>query len=367
MAQLFHGNCIEEMKQIDDRSVDLIFCDLPYGQTSCAWDNKIDLQGMWKEFMRIKKFTTPIFFTTTTKFGVELINNAPKDCPFRYDLVWCKSAPCGHLLAKKMPMRKHEMLYVFYERLPLYDISSHKHKFIKECKGRKGKIYEDGKDEDVSDSYKYTPPLPTSLIKEDDEGVKKVMRKNTTYGNVMSHEIKGRKKGESRYEPPLPTSLIKEEKVNGIYGDLPTTDNYGESIGMKKSDKHKVQYEPPLPTSLIKEEAYIPPQMRKSTRSPNSCYGELKYECKNQTYEPPLPNSLLEIKSEKSKHSTQKPVALMEWILKYYSKEGDIVLDPTMGSGSTGVSCKNMNRNFIGIEMDDEIYETACERVWGDE
>ena len=48
MAQLFHGNCIEEMKQIDDRSVDLIFCDLPYGQTTCAWDNKIDLQGMWK-------------------------------------------------------------------------------------------------------------------------------------------------------------------------------------------------------------------------------------------------------------------------------------------------------------------------------
>ena len=205
------------------------------------------------------------------------------------------------------------------------------------------------------------------MIKEEDDGVKKVMRKTTTYGNVMSHEIKGRKKGESRYEPPLPTSLIKEEKVNGIYGDLPTTDNYGESIGMKKSDKHKVQYEPPLPTSLIKEEAYIPPQMRKSTRSPNSCYGELKYECKNQTYEPPLPNSLLEIKSEKSKHSTQKPVALMEWILKYYSKEGDTVLDPTMGSGSTGVSCKNMNRNFIGIEMDDEIYETACERVWGDE
>ena len=279
MAQLLHGNCIEEMKQLDDRSVDLIFCDLPYGQTSCAWDNKIDLQGMWKEFMRIKKFTTPIFFTTTTKFGVELINNAPKDCPFRYDLVWCKSAPCGHLLAKKMPMRKHEMLYVFYERLPLYDISSHKHKFIKECKGRKGKIYEDG-EEDVSDSYKYTPPLPTSLIK---------------------------------------------------------------------------------------EEAYVPPQMRKSTRSANSCYGELKYETKNQTYEPPLPNSLLEIKSEKSKHSTQKPVALREWILKYYSKEGDTVLDPTCGSGSTGVACKNMNRNFIGIEMDDEIYETACERVWGDE
>ena len=60
-------------------------------------------------------------------------------------------------------------------------------------------------------------------------------------------------------------------------------------------------------------------------------------------YEPPLPTSMLEIKSTRGKHSTEKPVALMEWILKYYSKEGDTILDPTMGSGSTGIACKNMN------------------------
>ena len=395
MAQLLHGNCIEEMKQLENRSVDLIFCDLPYATKSysavnCKWNTPIDLDAMWKEFMRIKKFTTPIFMTCNTKFGVDLINSAPKDCPFRYDLVWCKSSPCGHLLAKKMPMRKHEMVYVFYERLPLYDISSHKHKFLKEEKqestgvvkeeyeGNYGKLQtpdyvknnitrnklrrEYKKNGDTESTY--DPPLPTSLIKEEEEdsGIKKVMRKNTTYGNVMSYEIKERKNGEPRYDPPLPTSLIKEEhdnvcgwdtsknidnrpsndrtsayepplptslikeeeKVNGIYGELPTTDNYGESIGMKKADKHKVQYEPALPTSL------------------------------------------LEIKSSRGKHSTEKPVALMEWILKYYSKEGDVVLDPTMGSGSTGVSCKNMNRNFIGIEMDDEIYEGACARIWGE-
>ena len=71
----------------------------------------------------------------------------------------------------------------------------------------------------------------------------------------------------------------------------------------------------------------------------------------------------MEIKSEKGKHSTQKPVALMEWILKYYSKENDIVLDPTMGSGSTGQACKNMNRRFIGIEMDKDIFDVAFERL----
>ena len=80
-------------------------------------------------------------------------------------------------------------------------------------------------------------------------------------------------------------------------------------------------------------------------------------------YDPPLPNSMLEIKSTRGKHSTEKPVALMEWVFKYYSKEGDVVLDPTMGSGSTGVACKNMNRNFIGIEMDEEIFKVAESRL----
>jgi site-specific DNA-methyltransferase (adenine-specific) len=86
---------------------------------------------------------------------------------------------------------------------------------------------------------------------------------------------------------------------------------------------------------------------------------------KGDKYDPPLPNSMLEIKSTRGKHSTEKPVALMEWVLKYYSREGDTILDPTMGSGSTGVACKNMNRNFIGIEKDPEIYEVAVNRIEG--
>ena len=115
MSLLFHGDCLEEMKNIDDNSVDLIFCDLPYGQISCEWDKKINLNDFWIQIMRIKKLNTPIFFTTTTKFGVDLITSAPKKCPFRYDLVWIKSSAAGFLSAKKMPMRKHEMVYCFYE------------------------------------------------------------------------------------------------------------------------------------------------------------------------------------------------------------------------------------------------------------
>ena len=301
MSILLHGDCLELMKTLDDESVDLIFCDLPYvdskgkGQTSCHWNQSaIDLDKFWIEIMRIKKLHTPIFMTTTTKFGVELINSAPKKCHFRYDLVWVKSAPAGFLSAKKMPMRKHEMIYVFYEKLPFYDLSSHTHKFIKEETGG-------------------------ATGEENYETCDKPERK-TMYGNLKIFEPKRR--SDPRYEPPLPVSIVKEDTggATGITDDCYNMD-----------ERHK--------------------------------NGKMKDMRKTTGYDPPLPVSMLEIKSTRGKHSTEKPVALMSWILKYYSKEGDVVLDPTMGSGSTGIACKNMNRNFIGIEMDAEIYEVAFNRI----
>ena len=319
--KLLNGDCLDLMKDIDDNSIDLIFCDLPYGQTSCKWDCKIDLDKFWIEVMRIKKLNTPIFFTTTTKFGVELINSAPKKCYFRYDIVWVKSAPVGFLSAKKMPLRKHEMVYVFYEKLPYYDLSSHKHKFLKENTpmGDKPDMYgrlwnKEGKPYVKEKQHsQYDPPLPTSIVKEElDE---KYKNKGGLYSNVSRN---GLLKAEPHYDPPLPTTIVKEENNNHIKdGQI-----YNGGKGMKViSDGKGKQYDPPLPTTM------------------------------------------LEIKSTKGKHSTEKPVALMEWILKYYSKEGDTILDPTMGSGSTGVACKNMNRNFIGIELDKDIFEIATNRI----
>jgi len=263
--ELYNQDCLEKMKDLSDNSIDLLFCDLPYGQTGCKWDSLIDLDLFWKEVNRVCKINCPMFFTCSTKFGVSLINSNPKN--FRYDLIWVKSSPCGFLLAKKMPIRKHEMVYVFYRKLPLYDLSSHSHKFIKS--NDKGNI-------------------------------------GGLYGNV--------------------------EKLNG---------------------EHR-QYDPPLPVSVIKTKLYS----NKNKEEPTELYRN-----KGGQYDPPLPNSILEIKSEKGKHATQKPTALIEWCLKYYSKEGDIILDPTMGSGSTGVACKIMNRNFIGIEKDEKIFNSAVERL----
>jgi len=320
MSILYNGDCLEEMKQIEDNSIDLIFVDLPYGQTSCKWDKKIDLSKMWEQYMRIKKTNTPIFFTTTTKFGVDIINSAPKKCPFRYDIVWCKSAPAGFLSAKKMPLRKHEMIYVFYEKLPFYDLSSHKHKFIKETKEEKQEItYGEVKQYDKLSVYRETK-LPSYLFGKDGKRIDA---------------------GSSSYDPPLPVSVVKEPEPESN-GDV--NENYDCNYGE------------------IKTPEYITNNITR-----NKLRRQYKKEGKSESaYEPPLPNSMLEIKSTRGKHSTEKPVALMEWVLKYYSKEGDVVLDNCMGSGSTGVACRNMNRNFIGIEKDPEIYEVAFNRIKSD-
>ncbi len=438
---LLHGDCLEQMKTIDSNSVDLIFCDLPYGQTSCKWDCKIDMTKFWDEIMRIKKLKTPLFFTTTTKFGNDLLNSAPKKCPFRYDLVWVKSAPAGFLCAKKMPMRKHEMVYVFYEKLPFYDLSSHKHKFIKEVKPaderelRESKydtMYKtkSGSEKDVgveyTESYRekhgkkeYDPPLPVSVVKEEGCYGEKVsnseakygqkcarqydpplpvsvikepepepeqMRptdtyknESTIYGNLDRPDFK-RKDGESMYDPPLPVSVVKEEGCYaeaGVSGAGTYKGEYYLENNMTANQGGQ-KYDPPLPVSVVKEPEPEPePEPETKYISNDNMYrgGKGKplgirpsynkdYDGKH-AYDPPLPTTMLEIRSTRGKHSTEKPVALMEWIMKYYSKEGDVVLDPTMGSGSTGVACRNMNRNFIGIEMDPDIFEVAVNRIEG--
>jgi site-specific DNA-methyltransferase (adenine-specific) len=255
--ELINGDCLEVMKDLSDNSVDFLFCDLPYGQTSCKWDCLIDLDLFWKQVNRVCKQDAVMAFTCSVKFGNTLINSNPK-C-FRYDLVWVKSAACGFLNAKKMPMKKHEMVYIFYRKLPKVYTENialhHTHKFLK--------------------------ATPNSVIKE--ENVVVETRDTTNYKNESD-----------------------------LYGNIERPD-------FKRKNNESM-------------------------------------------YNPPLPNTILEIKSEKGKHATQKPVPLMEYLIKYFTREGETVLDPTMGSGGTGIACKNLNRKFIGIEMDKDIFDVGVER-----
>lgn len=286
--ELLFGDCLELMSEIEDNSIDLLFCDLPYGEISCRWDCLIDLEAFWNQVNRICKDDTPMLFTCSVKFGNTLINSNPK-C-FRYDLIWIKSRAAGHLNSKKMPLKKHEMLYVFYRKLPKVYTENialhHTHKFLKK---------------------------ETTIKKRTDEGCNGLYGKETNKKFIYDENGKLRN-SEPMYNPPLPNSIIKDE----VYNQLETGHN------------------------------------------PNNLTAQQK---KTNIYDPPLPDSLLECKSEGGLHSTQKPVTLMEFILKYYSREGAVVLDPTMGSGSMGCACQNMKRTFIGIEKDEKIFEIAMERL----
>lgn len=124
---LLEGDCLEVMKDLSDNSVDLFICDLPYGQLTtnqnsnfCNWDIKINLEEFWKEVQRLKKNkNTPIIHFCNTKFGFELIESK-KDW-FRYDLVWNKERGVSFLSANRMPLKAHEMIYVFSEEGAYYN------------------------------------------------------------------------------------------------------------------------------------------------------------------------------------------------------------------------------------------------------
>lgn len=133
MIQLLEGDCLEVMKTLPDKSIDLFICDLPYGcltktkttpemeekYENCTWDIKIDLEAFWVQVERLMKNEhTPIIHFCNARFGFELYNSKPDW--FRYDLVWQKTNGVGFLLANKQPMRSHENIYVFAKKGATY-------------------------------------------------------------------------------------------------------------------------------------------------------------------------------------------------------------------------------------------------------
>lgn len=254
--QLENGDCLELMKSLPDKSVDLLVCDLPYGQINRQWDSIIDMSEFWKQFKRIRKSKrVACIHFCTTKFGYSLIKSWEKG--FKMDMVWKKRQKTGALCSRFRPMRDHEMIYFFYEQAPKYNRDKY-HKKIKEQK-------------------------------------------------------------------PNPDGASDGEKT--IYG-LP--------MGQPAGDVYDV----PNPASVIEDDD-----------------GERR--------KPPNPGSVVEGDEGRINryHVTQKPQSVLEFLLKYWSDEGDVVLDPTMGGGSTGVACKTLGRNFIGYEKDTDIYEIACARI----
>jgi len=259
--KLINGEALEEMAKMPDKSVDLLICDLPYGETNCSWDTTIDMEKFWEEFKRIRKSKrTACIHFCSTKFGYSLIKSWEKG--FKMDMVWKKRNKTGGLASRFRPMRNHEMIYFFYEQAPKYNRDKY-HFRINNVKHAKSETTKEKKSDKV-ENEKITIPSKERNNLGEQAGI--YPKEKMTFSN---------------FEPPNPDSVFSSEKV---------------FIG-------------------------------------------------------------------KRNHQTEKPQDILEFLLKYWSDEGDVILDPTMGSGSTGVACKKMGRKFIGIELTEKYFNIAKERI----
>ncbi len=127
MNQILFGDCLDIMPTLRDESVDMVLADLPYGVTQNEWDRVIPFDRLWDEYRRVTKRNAAIVLTATQPFAAQLI--VSNTAMFRYDLIWRKNKSTGFLNANRMPLRQHEIILVFYRRLPVYHPQkSHGHK-----------------------------------------------------------------------------------------------------------------------------------------------------------------------------------------------------------------------------------------------
>lgn len=240
--KLFQGDCLELMKKIPDKSIDMILCDLPYGTTKNKWDSQIDLIALWKEYKRIIKKNGCIALFSQTPFdkvlGCSNLNM------LKYEWVWEKPMATGRLNCNFAPLKAHENILVFSDCAACY---------VK----------------NKANAMIYNPQ----------------MTEGTPYTAISG-------RASSNYD----TKWSKE------------------SITVNKGTRY--------------------------------------------------PRDILKFKHDKEKlHPTQKPVALCKYLISTYTDEGGLVLDNCMGSGTTGVACVHTNRNFIGMELDEQYYNIAKKRI----
>ena len=117
--ELLHGDCLELLQNIPDKSIDMVLCDPPYGTTTCKWDIPLPLKQLWEQYDRITKKNATILLFSAQPFTTDLICSNRKN--FRYEIIWQKTNAQGFLNANKMPLRAHENILVFYKKLPTYN------------------------------------------------------------------------------------------------------------------------------------------------------------------------------------------------------------------------------------------------------
>jgi len=374
-----NGDCLKLMKELPDKSVDLFVCDLPYGETNCKWDSKIDLEQFWAEFRRLRrsKRTACIHFCST-KFGYNLIKS--NETMFKMDMVWKKRNKTGGLQSRHRPMRNHEMVYFFYEQAPKYNRDKyHKRIAVKNetINGAVGNITNAGNPEGASNFSNgkngkfFEPPNPASVLEEKPKKNKTIKAKDRKAMGESSGIYSKENQTASSFDPPNPASVVEEKFCKEYYETNKTgmtkTDIYSKEQIKKFHKENGVGFKPPNPASVVEEKSVYGTDLKDLQDF------EVKDLGKNHRFEPANPASVLEepvsmfeskkVFIGKRHHQTEKPLDILEFFLKYWTDEGDTVLDPTMGSGSTGVACKTLNRKFIGFELDEKIFKVAEKRL----
>ena len=130
LNKIYHGNCLKGMRYIDDKSIDMILCDLPYGTTACKWDTIIPFEPLWEQYKRIIKDKGAIVLFGSEPFSSHLRMSNIKQ--YKYDWIWDKVRPSGFQIAKYVPMKRHEIISVFSNGTPnWYPIKEKRDKIAK--------------------------------------------------------------------------------------------------------------------------------------------------------------------------------------------------------------------------------------------
>lgn len=303
------------MQDIQAKSVDFILCDLPYGVTDCEWDNIIPFPDLWEQYKRVIKPNGAIALFSIQPFTTKVIQSNIKD--FRYCWYWKKNNKTGAPFAKVQPMRCIEDICVFYA-----------------TKGNAGRHTELRK-------YFFDELKKSGLTRKDIDG----LLKNTMSSHYFTHGEQFSIPNESNYKKLQSTGYFKKpyEEIKKEYSKTGNNHITYNPQGLKKLD-----------TPIVKQK-----------RTTGGVYQTFRGEITPQQYTN-YPVNLIEfngVNGKERQHPTQKPVELLEYLIKTYTNEGETVLDNCMGSGSTGVACVNTGRKFIGIEKDYKYYQISLNRI----
>lgn len=188
MIELLHGNCLDLLPQIEEKSIDMIFADLPFGVTQQNWDEVIDLKSLWNQYLRVIKDDGAILLFAKPPFDKLLANS--KLSIYRYDWIWEKTRATGHLNANKMPLQAHENICVFYKKQPVYTPQkTDGHKAVNKFYTRKsGKCY--GSADKVGSGGGSTERFPRTVLKYPPVANKERRHSNQKPLPLLTHLIK---------------------------------------------------------------------------------------------------------------------------------------------------------------------------------